>query len=419
MTWKRTLGVMFTAQLLSAVGFSTIFPFLPNYVERLGAASGSTLFWVTAVFSAQALTMMIASPIWGAVADRHGRKLMVERAMFGGAVVILAMAFVQNAEQLVALRAVQGMVTGVVSAAVSLVAATTPRKHMGYAMGLMQTAQWAGVSVGPVIGGVLEYLVGDRMAFVVTAALLLVGGVLVVWGVREDFTPAPGGRGLRGMVDRWREVLGSRGVALAYGVRFSAWLGRNLIVPFLPLFVAGILVDRSFAGIHTGIAIGLASASGTISAIVLGRWGDRIGHKPILVGSAVVVAAAYAPMAAVQRIWQLDLLNVLVGAAVGGVLPAISALLAGYTEPGREGSVYGLDNAVVAGARALAPLLGGAVVATWGVPDAPAYRAVFLAAAALFLATAALAAWGLPAVAGASRARGRGVARPPADGRPR
>lgn len=411
MSWQRTLWVMFSAQLLSAVGFSTIFPFLPNYVASLGARGGSTLMWVTAVFSVQAITMMIASPIWGAVADRHGRKLMVERAMFGGAVVIVLMAFVQSAEQLVALRAVQGMVTGVVSAAVSLVAAATPRRHMGYAMGMMQTAQWAGVSVGPVVGGVLEYFVGDRMAFVVTAVLLFAGGMLVSLLVREEFTPVPGRPGVGGMISGWRDIIRSQGVGLAYLVRFSAWLGRNLIVPFLPLFVAGIVADRSLAGIHTGIAIGLASASGTLSAIVLGRLGDRIGHRRILVVSAVATALAYLPMAAVRTVWQLDALNVLVGAAVGGVLPAISALLAQYTRAGREGSVYGLDNAVVAAARAVAPLLGGAVVALLSTAAEPDYRGVFVAAGVLFLATATLAAWGLPfdAPAGPVPMRGRGA----------
>src|SRR3546814_16118906 len=62
----------------------------------------------------------------------------------------------------------QGLLSGVVSAAVSMVAAVTPRQHIGYAMGLMQTSQWAGVSVGPVIGGLLAYSVGYRMSFIVT-----------------------------------------------------------------------------------------------------------------------------------------------------------------------------------------------------------------------------------------------------------
>src|SRR5690606_17744543 len=103
-----------------------------------------------------------------AVADRFGRKPMVVRALLGGAAIVVLMGFARSAEELVFLRLIQGLVTGVVSAASSMVAAVVPRERLGYAMGLMQTGQWAGISVGPVLGGILEYLVGIRMSFIVT-----------------------------------------------------------------------------------------------------------------------------------------------------------------------------------------------------------------------------------------------------------
>src|SRR5690606_21680315 len=152
---------------------------------------------------------------WGAIADRYGRKLMVVRALLGGAAIVVLMGFARNAEELVLLRLVQGLVTGVVSAAWSTVAAVTPRERLGYAMGLMQTGQWAGISVGPIIGGLLEYLVGIRMSFIVTGALLLIGGVLVVFMVTENFVPPREPRRLVGtMFGSWGAVLRSRGVSL-------------------------------------------------------------------------------------------------------------------------------------------------------------------------------------------------------------
>ena len=70
-TWQRTLGILIVAQFLTAVGFSMIFPFLPNYVEALGTNTNlSLVFWAGAVFSAQGLTLMVAAPVWGALADR-------------------------------------------------------------------------------------------------------------------------------------------------------------------------------------------------------------------------------------------------------------------------------------------------------------------------------------------------------------
>jgi DHA1 family multidrug resistance protein-like MFS transporter len=138
---------MFFAQMMTAVGFSSIFPFLPLCVESLGSSTDlSVEFLAGLVYSAQAFTMMLASPIWGGLADRYGRKIMVERAMLGGAVILLLMAHVQTAEQLVALRAVQGFITGTLADA------------FGY-----------------------------RVPFFVTSALLLVSGLLVATGVKENF----------------------------------------------------------------------------------------------------------------------------------------------------------------------------------------------------------------------------------------
>ena len=100
--WKRTLYIVFFAQMVAVAGFLVTVPFLPLYVEELGTNTNlSTELLAGLTYSAQAFTMAIASPIWGALADRYGRKLMVERAMFGGTVIVLLMGFVQSAEQLV------------------------------------------------------------------------------------------------------------------------------------------------------------------------------------------------------------------------------------------------------------------------------------------------------------------------------
>jgi DHA1 family multidrug resistance protein-like MFS transporter len=97
--WKRTLALLVIVQFSSTLGFSIIFPFLPLYLQQLGSSTNLSIEVLSGlVFSVQAATMAIASPFWGAVADRHGRKLMVVRSGCGGAVVILLMGFVRTAE---------------------------------------------------------------------------------------------------------------------------------------------------------------------------------------------------------------------------------------------------------------------------------------------------------------------------------
>ena len=118
--------------------------------------------------------------------------------------------------------------------------------------------------------------------------------------------------------------------------------------------------------------------------------GDRIGHRRILMGSFIAAAVAYLPLSLVKAGWQLLVLQALAGAAFGGIIPAISALLAKYTQYGEEGVVYGLDNSVNSGARALAPIFGASVALWLGL------RATFTVVGLLFLVAGLLSLWRLP-----------------------
>ncbi|MCA9838074.1 MAG: MFS transporter [Trueperaceae bacterium] len=389
--WKKNLYIMFAAQILSTMGFSMIFPFLPNYVAHLGSSFGfDIVFLAGAVYSGQAITMALTSPIWGTLADRFGKKLMVERAMFGGSILLLMMAFVPNAEMLVLVRTIQGAVTGTVGAANALVAATAPRERMGYAMGMLQVGVWAGVALGPLIGGVLADAFGYNMAFYFTAALLFIGGIIVFIAIEEPNDQREKKQGTAGMVAEWRTVLGAPGVSLVFFFRFISWLGRNILVPYLPLFMATLILSQDRLNTLTGLTIALASAAGTVTAVVLGRLGDQIGHKKILIGCAFAAALFYIPQFFVTHVWQLLVLQALTGGAAGGIMPVLSALLNHYTKPGHEGAAFGFDNSVTSLSRAVAPMIGATIVLFGG------YRLIFLCTALLFAATGILAIFKLP-----------------------
>jgi DHA1 family multidrug resistance protein-like MFS transporter len=394
-SWQRTLYIMFFAQLMTSVGFSSIFPFLPLYVKELGSTTGVSIeFWVGLAYSAQAFTMMLASPIWGMVADRHGRKLMVERAMFGGAVILLIMSFAQSAEQLVVLRTFQGMITGVVGAANALVASVAPRERCGYAMGLLQVGQGVGVALGPMIGGTIADAFGYNAAFYVTSGMLFLAGLTVLFGVQEIFTPkAEPSEKRNHFIAQWRQILARPGVFIAYGMNFSSQLGRMMIVPIIPLFVELLLSDTAKLNTFTGLVIGVSSATMTLSAVYLGRLGDRIGHRQVLILSLMLTGLLYIPQSMVVEGWQLLVLYALVGVGMGGIIPSVGALLARFTPHGEEGAVYGLDNSIRAGARSLAPMLGSAITLWIGL------RGTYVVAGLVFLGAALLASWRLPKTA--------------------
>jgi len=389
--WKRTLYIVVFAQLTSTIGFSSIFPFLPLYVDHLGARTGLSVELLAGlVYSAQAFTMMLASPVWGALADRYGRKLMLERAMYSGVILLFLMAYVRSAEELVLLRALQGVVTGTFGAANALVVSQVPRERTGYAMGLLEVARGLGIAVGPLLGGLVADAFGYGPAFYVTAALLLVSGLLVTAGVKDGPVEKRSPEGQPGMFRSWQHVASSPGVAATYSLRFLCELGRSMIIPVAPLFVQTLLVGSAHLNTFSGMVVSAAALATTISAVFLGRLGDRVGYRRIILICTFLAGLFYLPQSLVNSGWQLLGLQALVGFALGGVTPVLSSLLATYTDPGEAGAAYGLDNSVNAGSRTLAPTIGAAVAVAYGL------RATFVATGLLFLVSVFIAMWLLP-----------------------
>ena len=82
--WRRSLYTTAFAQVVALAGFSLVLPFLPYYVQELGVSGlPQVTMWSALALSSQAVTMALFAPIWGLLADRYGRKPMVERENLG------------------------------------------------------------------------------------------------------------------------------------------------------------------------------------------------------------------------------------------------------------------------------------------------------------------------------------------------
>lgn len=382
--WKRNLYVIWAAELVAVAGFSVFMPFLPYYVQDLGITGLHQVeIWSGVLFATQAVTMTIFAPIWGSLADRYGRKLMVQRAMFGGAVVISLMGFVQNVWQLALLRAVQGMLTGTVAAATTLVASSAPRERSGYALGLLQMAVWTGASIGPMLGGLVADTWGYRAAFWVTGGLLFLAGLTVWRLVEERFVPPDRekDRSGSGLWDGVRLVAHHRALLSIFSIRILVRLGMRMLGPILPLFIQSLVPSSTRVASMTGLISGAGAAASAVGALTLGRASDRIGYRRVLLICTFLAASLYVPQFFVVNPWQLLVLQSLLGLVMSGVLASISALQANLAPEGHQGAVYGVDASVVSTANAVGPLLGASVAAALGlrVPFLLAAVVVFLA----------------------------------------
>jgi len=400
-TWQRNLAALWIGELIAIAGFSVTLPFLPYYVQELGITGVDQIaFWSGLVASAQGTTMALVAPIWGLLADRYGRKIMVVRAMFGGAVVIGAMGFTQNVYQLVVLRAIQGTLTGTVPAAMTLVVSSTPPARRGYAIGLLQMSIYLGSSVGPLLGGLIADQLGYRATFWVTGGLLFLAGVLVSALVREHFVPPEDEKAQEGypadaerpanglpaeptrsksrLWDGLLLVLRTKALLSIFGIRMLMNMAFGIIAPILPLFLQTIAPPDVKVASLAGTIAGLASATSAGAAILLGRAGDRVGPRRVLLICGLLASLLFGLQAWAQSPTQLLILRASAGIATGGILASVSSLLAALAPKQRYGAVYGVDTSMMAAANAIAPMLGAALTASWGL------SAPFLGAAAMY-----------------------------------
>ncbi|MSE18213.1 MFS transporter, partial [Pantoea agglomerans] len=152
--WKINLISVWFGCFFTGLAISQIIPFLPLYLEQLGITGGESLsLWSGLTFSITFVVSAAVAPLWGSLADRKGRKLMLLRAAFGMGVVILLQAFVTEAWQLLLLRALMGLTSGYIPNAMALVAAQVPRERSGWALSCVSTGQIGGGVLGPLLGG--------------------------------------------------------------------------------------------------------------------------------------------------------------------------------------------------------------------------------------------------------------------------
>ncbi len=235
-SWQKNLYAIFVAELLVMVGFSFVFPFMPLFIEKLGNfTSREAAFWAGIAGGASGIAMFFSAPLWGIMADRSGRKPMVLRAMLGSGVVVGLIGLAPNVSFLIIMRFIQGALSGTISAASALVSSITPRDKMPFAMGLLMTAVYVGNSVGPLLGGMAADSLGYKSTFFITGGLLLIGGLIVLFLVKENFErPAPGkGASLHRL---WRLAISKEMLPLLMALA-ALHMGPRLLEPIIPAFI--------------------------------------------------------------------------------------------------------------------------------------------------------------------------------------
>ena len=417
---KRTVGIIWLTVFIDLVGFSVIFPIFPAmldwYLPREGDGSllhglvglltqltpgENQAFLVTVLFggllgSLYSLLQFIASPVWGRLSDRHGRRPVLLITTAGTALSYLLWIFAGSFWVLIFSRLLAGTMAGNLAVATASIADLTQTRTRSKGMALIGVAFGLGFILGPAIGG-LGSLVdlgvdpASRAVFGLTpfsfpallALVLATFNVLWVWRKFPETHPVekqpPQPAGKEPLLRFGSAIPDVRRTLKVYFLFIFAFSGMEFSLTFLAL-------ERLFYQPHDMALLFLFI--GFVMALTQGYVVRRFGHSwgernfptlglPCGVLAFACLAGSHAPLP-----FYIGL--TLLGFGVGCSTPSLSALVSLYSPAGRQGTELGAFRSTGALARAIGPLFGASLFWWLGSQSAYLAGAFLMLVAALF-----------------------------------
>lgn len=370
MNWKRTLAILWVSNFFVTAGMSLVIPFLPLYIEKLGVHQLADIErWSGWVFSAQFVTSVIFQPIWGKFADRHGRKIMLLRAGLGMGVVTALMGVAVSVWQLLVLRLVNGIFSGFISMSVSLQASITPDESSGQALGMLQTGAVAGNLIGPLVGGVMAETLGFSAVFFLTGLLLIAAAVTVMLFVHENHQPQRNVEAKQGEKGRKKGGIGQlKPLFPIFVASIITQVGMMSIEPIVSIYAKTLYTGTHLATV-AGLVVAMSGIANLIGAPTLGRLGDRIGQRKVLMLALSAAACMYIPQALAENITVLLVGRFLLGLFIGGMIPSLNVLVKKKAPAELQATAFGINSSSTFLGNLIGPLIGSSVAAAYGIKD--------------------------------------------------
>lgn len=331
-------GAIVLAMLPAVLDQTILAAALPTIASRLGAL-GDVSWVVTAYVVAAAA----ATPLWGKLGDRHGRRRLLMAALAAFATASALCGLAQGMRELIVFRGLQGVAAGgLMTLAMASVGDLVAPRERGRYQGYIAAAFAVATIVGPLLGGLLVEHASWRWVFYVNlpvgviafaglgtllpdpprddrragpldvpGALLLAGATCTVmlacilggdtwpWGSAQTAGLAAAAVVLAmALAVRERRaadplvpvaMLTTRAVAVASGGMFLATAALMAVIVFIPLFLQ---VTTRATPTEAGLLLVPAMAGITVSTTVSGRLMERNGryrHFPVI-GLALMTA---------------------------------------------------------------------------------------------------------------------------------
>jgi len=359
--WARTeLCNIAISALFVEFGTGMLMVLIPLYIQDLPAGMDASLAIKSAlVFSVFGLFAAASYPVMGRLSDRlDSRKPFVLAGFAGFAVLAVACAEIDTFEQLLIIRAAQGIMVGVmVPAILAMLTQVSTQDSRGRSIGIYSTIRGIGPAAGPAAGGIIAGALGYGAGFYACAALGLVSLLLVKILVKETHETRALGISEDG---RGRATDGE--IKLFVYATFTTMLAIMIVATLLPVYE--LHLNASVGGL--GVSLSAYFSARLLFQTPIGILSDRFGKRNMVVAGLCITALLLLGMAHVTSISQLFALMFVAGITSATVnVPSLAsgADLASPSMIGQQMSLFPMASAI---AMVIGPMLAGIFATQFG-----------------------------------------------------
>ncbi|GMK40190.1 MFS transporter [Paenibacillus sp. CCS19] len=361
-SWQRQMWILWAGVLLCSSSYTMVIPLLPLFLPELGVSDSSLYWWAGIVQSSAFLVGAVMAPLWGALADKYGKRKMIIRAGLSLAVVYAMISLVHNPWELVGIRLLHGLVGGFVPASMAIVASIAPEHRMGWSLGMMQAASMSGGIMGPLIGGLLSHAFGQRLSFVVAGSFILLATLAVVFFVHEGKAPpreaAPIKQKTTTRSDYW-SVLHNKQLLNLLLLLLLFQLSYNMVQPLLTLHIADLQGGVQDVAATAGFVLSLIGIAGILASPQWGKLGEQRGYMRVLIFCLIASGCVISMQYFVHSLWLFTVVQFIFGLFLAGIVPVVNTLVVQSTDPTFRGRSFGLTTSANQTGSLLGPLIGG------------------------------------------------------------
>ena len=351
---KRIFITLFLAVFSTTLGVGLVVPILPVYAHK-GGAGGLEIGLIFGVFS---LSRSALVPFFGRWSDRRGRKVFLTTGLFFFCLVSIAFTFSENIHWLIGVRFFHGISSAMVlPVALAYVGELSPPDREGETMGTFQISLLAGLSIGPLMGGIINDSFGINAAFLGMGTVCFVGFLLCLILLPKETRDS---RYENTIQTSYLRTLKDRSVLILFIHRISLACSVGVIWAFLPLMGGSTLhLNSTSMGMVLMINLSLSAVFQYPMGLVADRFDKRI---PVLAGGLCATAGILA-LAGAQGFRGILVAATLHGLALGFIMPSV---MAAAVIVGREkksmGTIMGLVSMAQSLGMLVGPVFGGMVM---------------------------------------------------------